>query len=59
MSSEKMICEKHVAIELKTGKFKPEYISKLDFYLEALDRQVKKANENSEGVIPINGVKVV
>ncbi len=35
MSSEKMICEKHVAIELKTGKFKPEYISKLDFYLEA------------------------
>ena len=27
-----------VAIELKIGKFKPEYISKLDFYLEALDR---------------------
>lgn len=35
-----------VAIELKIGKFKPEYISKLDFYLEALDRQVKKTNEN-------------
>lgn len=35
-----------VAIELKLGKFKPEYISKLDFYLEALDRQVKKENEN-------------
>ena len=35
-----------VAIELKIGKFKPEYISKLDFYLEALDRQVKKENEN-------------
>lgn len=35
-----------VAIELKIGKFKPEYISKLDFYLEALDRQVKKAKEN-------------
>lgn len=31
-----------VAIELKIGKFKPEYVSKLDFYLEALDRQVKK-----------------
>lgn len=31
-----------VAIELKIGKFKSEYISKLDFYLEALDRQVKK-----------------
>ena len=26
--------------------FKPEYVSKLDFYLEALDRQVKKENEN-------------
>ena len=35
-----------VAIELKVGKFKPEYVSKLDFYLEALDRQVKKENEN-------------
>lgn len=35
-----------VAIELKIGKFKPEYISKLDFYLEALDRQVKKEAEN-------------
>lgn len=35
-----------VAIELKIGKFKPEYISKLDFYLEALGRQVKKENEN-------------
>lgn len=35
-----------VSIELKIGKFKPEYISKLDFYLEALDRQVKKENEN-------------
>ena len=35
-----------VAIELKIGKFKPEYISKLDFYLEALDRQVKKENDN-------------
>lgn len=35
-----------VAIELTIGKFKPEYISKLDFYLEELDRQVKKENEN-------------
>ena len=33
-------------MELKIGKFKPEYISKMDFYLEALDRQVKKENEN-------------
>ena len=35
-----------VAIELKVGKFKPEYVSKMDFYLEALDRQVKKEKEN-------------
>lgn len=35
-----------VAVELKIGKFKPEYISKMDFYLEALDRQVKKNSEN-------------
>ena len=35
-----------LAIELNMGKFKPEYISKLDFYLEALDRQVKKDYEN-------------
>lgn len=41
-----------VAFELKIGKFKPEYISKMDFYLEALDRQEKKENENpSVGVI--------
>ena len=35
-----------VAFELKIGKFKPEYIPKMDFYLEALDRQKKKENEN-------------
>lgn len=41
-----------VAFELKLGKFKPEYISKMDFYLEALDRQNKKPNENpSVGMI--------
>ncbi len=41
-----------VAIELKIGKFKPEYISKMDFYLEGLDRQVKKEDENpSVGLI--------
>ena len=41
-----------VAIELKTGKFKLEYISKMDFYLEGLDRQIKKENENpSVGLI--------
>ena len=41
-----------VAFELKIGRFKPEYISKMDFYLEALDRQKKKEHENpSVGVI--------
>ena len=41
-----------VAFELKIGRFKPEYISKMDFYLEALDRQKKKKHENpSVGVI--------
>jgi len=41
-----------VAFELKIDKFKPEYIGKMDFYLEALDRDVKKVKENpSIGVI--------
>ena len=41
-----------VAFELKIGEFKPEYISKMNFYLEALDRQEKKENENpSIGII--------
>ncbi len=41
-----------VPIELKIGKFKPEHIGQLNFYLEALDRDVKKPNENpSVGLI--------
>jgi len=35
-----------VAMELKVGKFKPEYVSKMDFYLESLDRQIRKPEEN-------------
>ncbi|MBO9563569.1 MAG: DUF1016 family protein [Niastella sp.] len=35
-----------VAIELKTDKFKPEFLGKLNFYLEALDKDVKKPHEN-------------
>lgn len=34
-----------VAIELKVGRFEPEYLGKLNFYLEALDRDVKKSHE--------------
>lgn len=41
-----------VPIELKIGQFKPEHIGQINFYLEALDRDVKKPNENpSVGVI--------
>lgn len=35
-----------VAIELKVGRFEPEYLGKLSFYLEALDRDVRKSHEN-------------
>lgn len=35
-----------VAFELKADKFKPEHLGQLNFYLEALDRNVKKQNEN-------------
>lgn len=37
---------------MKIGKFKPEYISKMDFYLEALDCQKKENKNPSVGMIP-------
>jgi predicted nuclease of restriction endonuclease-like (RecB) superfamily len=41
-----------VAIELKIDEFKPEYLGKLEFYLEALDRDVRKPHEKpSIGVL--------
>ena len=41
-----------VAIELKTGKFEPEYAGKMDFYLNLLDEQVRLKDENpSIGII--------
>jgi hypothetical protein len=41
-----------VAIELKIGKFKPEFVGKMLFYLTALDRQVRQEDENpSIGII--------
>ena len=41
-----------VAIELKIGKFQPEFVGKMQFYLAALDRQVREADENpSIGII--------
>lgn len=41
-----------VAFELKLGEFKAEYLGKMNLYLEALDRNVKKDYENpSVGII--------
>ena len=41
-----------VAIELKIGKFQPEFVGKMQFYLSALDTQVRQADENpSIGII--------
>ena len=36
----------YVVIELKTGDFKPEYAGKLNFYLSAVDAQLKKDTDN-------------
>jgi len=45
-----------VAVELKVGQFKPEHMGQLNFYLEALDRDVKKPHENpSIGVLLCKG----
>ena len=41
-----------VAIELKVGEFQPEFVGKMQFYLAALDRQVREEGENpSIGII--------
>jgi hypothetical protein len=38
--------------ELKLGEFEPEHLGKLEFYLEALDRDVRKPHEGpSIGVL--------
>ncbi len=45
-----------VVFELKIEEFKPEFLGKLNFYLEALDRDVKRDNENpSIGVLLCKG----
>ena len=47
-----------VAIELKIEKFKPQHLGQLNFYLEALGRDVKKNHENpSIGILLCNGKK--
>jgi predicted nuclease of restriction endonuclease-like (RecB) superfamily len=41
-----------IAFDLKRGKFKPEYIGKMNFYLSALDDLLRKPHENpSIGII--------
>lgn len=35
-----------ILFELKVDRFRPEYLGQLNFYLEALDRDVKKPHEN-------------
>lgn len=36
-----------VAVDLKIGKFQPEFVGKMQFYLAALDSQVREEEENS------------
>ena len=36
----------YVAIDLKTGDFKPEYVGKMNFYLSALDEKMKTSSDN-------------
>ena len=41
-----------MAIELKSGKFQPEYAGKMNYYLSALDEYVRMPDENpSVGII--------
>lgn len=45
-----------VVFELKIEEFKPEFIGKMNFYLEALDREMKREHENpSIGVLLCKG----
>lgn len=37
----------YVVIELKTTKFKPEFIGQLNFYVSAIDDKVKRDEDNS------------
>jgi hypothetical protein len=47
-----------VAIELKSGDFKPEYAGKMNFYLNILDDFVRESDENpSIGIILCAGTK--
>jgi hypothetical protein len=48
-----------VLFELKIEEFQPEFLGKLNFYLEALDRDVKRNHENpSIGILLCKGKDV-
>ena len=48
-----------VLFELKIEEFQPEFIGKLNFYLEALDREIKRPHENpSIGILLCKGKDV-
>ena len=44
---------RYVVVDLKMGKFKPEYAGKMNFYLAAVDRQIRdpERDERSIGLI--------
>lgn len=45
-----------IAIELKTEPFKPEHLGQINFYLEALDQDIRKPHENpSIGILLCKG----
>jgi hypothetical protein len=46
-----------VVIELKAGKFKPEYAGKLNFYLSAVDSQLTHSTDNASIGIILCGMK--
>jgi hypothetical protein len=47
-------------LELKIEEFQPEHLGKLEFYLEALDRDVKKPHERpSVGVLLSAGTRTL
>lgn len=41
------VLHSYVVVELKIGEFKPEYISKLNFYISAIDDIAKAKNDNN------------
>lgn len=45
----------YVVVELKTGKFKPEYAGKLNFYLAVIDDKLKRADDKASiGILLCN-----